>query len=153
MLNQKLNARFVFTLVCVMSYVSVTGCGPRGEAHTVDQILSDARGGYESVLGKVSSADGASMKTLVSNIDKVAGIGGGGDARALSSEIAAQLEGLSFRAGYTARPAMAELVNQYRNIAADKSAGASIGAPHLKLLAARTYSLLTAELTTTQFRL
>jgi hypothetical protein len=44
-------------------------------------------------------------------------------------------------------------VNQYRNVAADKSAGVSIGAPHLKLLAARTYSLLTAELNTTQFRL
>lgn len=153
MRNQKLTARFVSSIVFVMSCVSITGCGPRGEAHTVDQILTDARGGYESVSGKVSSADGASMKTLASNIDKVAGIGGGGDARALSSEIASQLESLSVRAGYTARPAMAELVNQYRNIAADKSAAVSIGAPHLKLLAARTYSLLTAELSTTQFRL
>lgn len=150
---QKLTTRFVSTLVCLISCVSIVGCGPRGESHSIDQILSDARGGYESVAGKVSTNEGAAIKSLASNIDKVAGIGGGGDARSLSSDIASQLEGLSVRAGYTARPAMAELVNQYRNVAADKSAGLSIGAPHLKLLAARTYSLLTAELNTTQFRL
>lgn len=153
MRNQKLTARFISVLVCVVSVVSFAGCGPRGEAHTVDQILSDARGGYESVASKVSPNDNGAIRTLTSNIDKVAGIGGGGDARSLSSDIAAQLEGLSVRAGYTARPAMAELVNQYRNVAADKGANVSIGAPHLKLLAARTYSLLTAELNTTQFRL
>lgn len=150
---QKLTTRFVSTLVCLISCVSIVGCRPRGESHSIDQILSDARGGYESVAGKVSTNEGAAIKSLASNIDKVAGIGGGGDARSLSSDIASQLEGLSVRAGYTARPAMAELVNQYRNVAADKSAGLSIGAPHLKLLAARTYSLLTAELNTTQFRL
>jgi hypothetical protein len=153
MRNQKLTARFVSTLVCAISCVSIVGCGPRGEAHTIDQILTDARGGYESVANKVPANDGATIKTLTANIDKVAGIGGGGDARTLSSDIASQLEGLSVRAGFTARPAMAELINQYRNVAADKGATVSIGAPHLKLLAARTYSLLTAELNTTQFRL
>lgn len=153
MRNQKLTSRFVSAILCAISFASINGCGPRGEAHTIDQILSDARGGYESVASRVSNNDGAAMRTLASNIDKVAGIGGGGDARALSSDIASQLEGLSVRAGYTARPAMAELINQYRNVAADKNSGVSIGAPHLKLLAARTYSLLTAELNTTQFRL
>ena len=153
MRNQKLTARFVSALVCVVSVVSLAGCGPRGESHTVDQILTDARGGYESVANKASPNDTSAIRSLTSNIDKVAGIGGGGDARALSSDIAAQLEGLSVRAGYTARTAMAELVNQYRNVAADKGSNLSIGAPHLKLLAARTYSLLTAELNTSQFRL
>lgn len=153
MSNQKFTSRLVSALVCIVSCASVVGCGPRGEAHTVDQILSDARGGYDSVASKAQATDTGAIRTLTSNIDKVAGIGGGGDARSLSSDIASQLEGLSVRAGYTARPAIAELVNQYRNVAADKGSSVSIGAPHLKLLAARTYSLLTAELNTTQFRL
>ncbi len=153
MRNQKLTVRFLSGVITLVSCVSVVGCGPRGEAHTVDQILSDARGGYESAAGKVQGNDTSTIRTLTSNIDKVAGIGGGGDARVLSADIATQLEGLSVRAGYTARPAMAELVNQYRNVAADKGSKVSIGAPHLKLLAARTYSLLTAELNTTAFRL
>ena len=133
--------------------VLVVGCGPRGESHTVDEIFTDAKAGYVDVSNKASPELGTSLKTLSGSLDRLAGIGGGGDSRQVSSEIAGTLTTLSQKAGYTARPALAELINQYRSIANSSGAPAKLGAANLKLLAARTYSLLTAELSTSQFRL
>jgi hypothetical protein len=141
------------SLFVVAASVCAVGCGPRGESHTVEQILDDARVSYQSASTKVPSADAATMKSLQTSLDKLAGLGGGGDAKVVAGDIANSLNGLITRAGYTARPAMAELISQYRTVAADTASTVSIGAPNLKLLAARTYSLLSAELTTTQFRL
>jgi hypothetical protein len=129
----------------------ISGCGPRGESHTVDQILSDARGAYQQVSTAASGDAANSLKSLSTSLDKLAGIGGGGDAKAVSGEIVATLTGLSTKVGYTVRPALAELVNQYRLVSEDK--GASVGAPNLKLLVARTYSLITSELKTSQFKI
>jgi hypothetical protein len=129
----------------------IAGCAPRGESRSVDQILSDARAAYQSSAAAGTSEDAASLKSLAASLDKLAGIGGGGDAKAVSGEIAQSLTNFSTKAGYTVRPAMAELINQYRSVGQDAS-GASIGAPNLKLLVARTYALVTNELKTTAFK-
>jgi hypothetical protein len=139
-----------FAVLSVFGVIS--GCAPRGESHTVDQILSDARSAYQDSASKAAADDTASLKNLSASLDRLAGIGGGGDAKAVSGEIAQTLTGLSTKAGYTVRPAMAELVSQYRSVSENAQAGASIGAPHLKLLVARTYSLIASELKTTGFR-
>jgi hypothetical protein len=57
------------------------------------------------------------------------------------------------KAGFTQRAAMTELINQYRLIANSSGAQVSVGAPNLKLIAARTFSLLSAEITSTNFRI
>jgi hypothetical protein len=129
----------------------VSGCGPRGESHTVDQILSDARSAYQQSSTGAGGDAANSLKTLALSLDKLAGIGGGGDAKVVSAEIADTLTGLGTKVGFTVRPALAELVNQYRAVSDDKAA--SVGAANLKLLVARTYSLLTSELKTSQFKL
>ncbi len=129
------------------------GCGPRGESHTVEQILDDARVSYQAVSTKALPGDASALKSLQTSLDKLAGIGGGGDAKVVAGDIANSLNGLMTKSGFTVRPAMAELISQYRTVAADSASKVSIGAPNLKLLAARTYSLLTAELSTSQFRL
>ena len=131
----------------------VTGCAPRGESHTVEQILTDARSAYQSVSAKAPAEASSALKFLTASLDKLAGLGGGGEAKAVAQEIASMLTDLSPKAGYTVRPAMAELINQYRTIAADAGSTVSIGAPNLKLLAARTYALVTSELNTTQFKI
>jgi hypothetical protein len=142
------------TLVVVgLASIFAAGCGPRGESHTVDEIFTDAKAGYVDASGKAPADVGTSLKTLSGALDRLAGIGGGGDARQVSSEIAGTLTTLSAKVGYTARPALAEIINQYRSIANSAGAPISLGAANLKLLAARTYSLLTAELSTSQFRL
>jgi hypothetical protein len=108
---------------------------------------------YQSVSTKALSGDASALKNLQTSLDKLAGLGGGGDAKVVAGDIANSLNGLITRSGFTVRPAMAELISQYRTVAADTASKVSIGAPNLKLLAARTYSLLTAELSTSQFRL
>lgn len=140
-------------LLASLASCLTVGCAPRGESHTVDEIFSDAKSGYVEASGKAPADMGTSLKTLSGSLDRLAGLGGGGDARQVSGEIAGTLATLSAKAGYTARPALAELINQYRNIADTSGSPTTLGAPNLKLLAARTYSLLTAELTTSQFRL
>ena len=143
----------VLSLVCVGASVAlVSGCAPRGESHSVEQILADARNGYMEVYSAVGGDTAASLKFLSASLDRLAGIGGGGDAKVVSSEIATALRDLGGKVGYTVRPALAELVSQYSTIAEGADKAASIGAPNLKLLVARTYSLMTSELKTTQFK-
>ena len=147
-------SRFFSVVISGAAVCGVVGCGPRGESHTVDQILTDARSNYQSAAGRIPSETSAALKFLGSSLDRIAGIGGGGDAKVVSEEIANALTDLSGKAGYTVRPAMAEIINQYRTIAAaDSAAKVAIGNANLKLLAARTYSLITSELNTTQFKI
>ncbi len=138
--------------VCASSAL-LAGCGPRGESHTVDEIFTDAKAGYVSVASNLSPDVSTSLKTLSGSLDRLAGVGGAGDARPIAGEVAGTLTTLSAKAGYTARPALAELINQYRSIANSSGAPITLGAANLKLLAARTYSLLTAELNTSKFQL
>lgn len=141
-------------LVSVVAFSAsvLVGCAPRGESHTVEQILADARSAYQSASGGATPDVSGNLKSLTTSLDRIAGLGGGGDARQIASDIANGLTDLSVRAGYTVRPAMAELVSQYRTVSEKSDAPVSIGAANLQLLAARTYSLLASELNTTQFR-
>jgi hypothetical protein len=140
-------------IVATSAIVLISGCAPRGESHTVDQILNDARTSYTEMKVDVSPDVNTSLKTLTGSLDKLAGLGGGGDARQVSASIADSLTTLMPKAGLTQRSAMAELINQYRSISTSTGTPTSVGAPNLKLVVARTYSLMSAELTSTKFRL
>jgi hypothetical protein len=151
----KVSFRNRIASLCVVgvSLLTVSGCAPRGESHTVEQILTDARSSYQSASASFSGDVSPALKSLSSSLDRLAGIGGAGDAKTISGEIATGLTDLSGKIGYTSRAAMAELVSQYRTVSESSGSAASIGAPSLKLLVARTYSLVTAELKTTQFKI
>lgn len=149
----KTSARFLSLALSCVALVSTIGCAPRGESHTVDQILSDARASYNEVSAAVSGDVGASLKGLTGSLDKLAGLGGGGDPRQVAAGVVDSLTTLGLKAGMTQRAAIAELTNQYRTIATAQGAPIALGAPNLKLVVARTYSLLSAELASTKFRL
>lgn len=136
-----------------VSFCLISGCAPRGESHTVDEILSDARSNYQSVFASKPSSYKDQLASLATSLDKLAGVGGGGDAKVVSGGIANSLQDLIGHAGLTVRPAMTELINQYRVVAESASRDISIGAPNLKLLVARTYTLIAGELKTTQFKI
>jgi hypothetical protein len=55
------------------------------------------------------------------------------------------------KSGFTQRAAMTELIKQYRQISEASGTQVAVGAANLKLVAARTYSLLSAEITSTNF--
>lgn len=143
----------VRAVVSVAATMILVGCAPRGEAHTVDQILNDARSSYASTKADVPSDVAPSLTALTGSLDKLAGLGGGGDSRQIAGSAAESLTGLVTKAGFTQRAAMTELISQYRSVAGAQGAPTTLGAPNLKLLVARTYTLLSAELTSTKFRI
>jgi hypothetical protein len=134
--------------------VGAVGCGPRGESNSLEQVYSDARASYRSAdSAGVPSDVSESLKTLAADLERLAGNQGGGDAKEVSRGVANTLDNLVGRSGMTQRPSMTELVNQYRALAKDGSTPVSIGAPNVKLLVARTYTLLKSELSSTKFGL
>jgi hypothetical protein len=149
----RFNPRSILLSFSSVALVAVMGCQPRGESHTLEQILSDARSGYSAVGVAPAAEVGTILNQLKTDLDKLAGLGGGGDARELAGEVSGILGELVQKAGFTVRPAMTELMNQYKAIADGSGAAVSIGAPNLQLLVARTFSLLTAEMSTSKFAL
>jgi len=145
--------RILSLIVSTSAAVLVSGCGPRGESHTVEQIFTDARTNYTKMSAQVAPEVGTALTNVTSSLDKIAGQGGGGDARQISAGLADGLTTLLPKSGFTQRAAMTELVKQYRNLAASSGAPLALGAPNLKLIAARTYTLLSAELASTTFRI
>ncbi len=143
----------LFTLSAVVwCAAAVLGCGPRGESHTLDQVFSDARTEFNAVATANVPGDVAtSLKQVAADLDKLAGIGGGGDAKEISQAVANSIDSLIEKSGMTQRASMTELVNQYRSVGS--AAAVSVGAPQLKLLTARTYTLLKSELISTKFGL
>jgi hypothetical protein len=137
----------------VASTLSVVGCAPRGESHTVDQILSDARAAYGEVSVQLAPEVDSALKSLTQSLDRLAGLQGGGDARQVSSGVVDTLTTLIPKAGFTQRAAMTELINQYRTISTTQGAPLTLGAPNLKLVVARTYSILSSELASTKFKI
>lgn len=142
----------ISALLLIASTVVSLGCAPRGESHTVDQILNDARSAYKEVSVQVAPEVDSALKTLTQSLDRLAGLQGGGDARQVSSGVVDNLSGLVSRAGYTQRAAMTELINQYRTISTSQGAPLTLGAPNLKLVVARTYTILSSELASTKFK-
>ena len=146
-------SRLLSLVISTSAVVLVAGCGPRGESHTIEQIFSDARAAYSKMASKATPDMNATLRGLATSLDKIAGQGGGGDVRQLSASLADSLTALLPKAGFTQRAAMTELIKQYQIIANGIGSQVSAGAPNLKLIAARTYSLLSAEITSTNFRI
>ncbi len=151
---------FLIALVC---FVSV-GCKPRGETKSLDTLLGDSRQKFAvatsqapalklnfagSELAETSVELPEVLRELNSNLDKLLVKGSAADRSGTASTVAKTLAALTPHAGYTARPAFAEISKQYRTI----SQGASIELATLKLVAARTYALISSELETTKFGL
>jgi len=147
------SSRLLSLVFCASTALFSSGCGPRGESHTVEQIFTDARSGYSQISAQAGGDVGSTLKSVADSLDKIAGQGGGGDARQISASLADGLTDLLPKAGFTQRAAMTELINQYRQIANSGGAPLTLGAANFKLIAARTYSILSAELTSTKFRI
>lgn len=129
------------------------GCQPRGETRTLDSIYSQARLEFEKVshdlqdvpVGKEIKQTAEMLKLLVSDVNA-------SDLQVRLQGVAEDLANLRPLASYTNRPAFGELQQQF--FALSQQAGEKMPTKaQLKLLAARTYSLISAELATTHFHL
>ena len=145
------SGRKILALFVVVTAVSA--CAPRGEQHSVDQVLTTNRDLYLSMSSAAVPADvHEALNQLTASLDELAGLKGqAAVASDATKGVADTLSNLVDKAGYTQRAAMGELISQYR--ALSSNATLESGAPQLKLIAARTYRLLGSELTSTKFGL
>ena len=140
---------FSLTLASLM-LGSMTGCGPRGETKSLNEILTIAQtefaeqlpnaGEVKSNLAKIQN----SLELLVNDQSDLNAVS------QAAGSVADEMQLLISRAGYTSRPSFTELVNQFRDLRAEASEG-SAAANKLKLIATRTYGALASELATTKF--
>lgn len=140
----------------VLAVVTLVSCAPRGETITLDEVLAKAERRYSElvVAAKVSPAAQPLFAAVTSQVKEVASKLPR-NSQKLAQEIDAaglkdmgdDLAKIILHAGYTNRPALTEIAGQYRAL----SALPSVDPAQLKLLVARTYSILAAELETTQF--
>ena len=145
--------RFARLITVTLASLVVTSCMPRGETITLDQVLLNSKNEFSAASRKGLPAD------LTASIDKLAGLlqdiavaKQTADVSSKTKEIAQILVSLRMRAGYTNKPGIGEIAQQYRQFVVN--AGDEVSAETLakaKLLAARTYSLVASEMGTTKF--
>jgi hypothetical protein len=142
-------ARFVTASIAVLL---IAGCAPRGETKSLQQVLEAARSQYvELVRNEQSETLKATLIDLAKNLeDMVAANGESAPIASATSQVIDKLSSLIATAGYTSRASMGEILMQHRVVLEDADKGA-VNAARVKLLAARTYSLMNSELATTRF--
>ncbi len=135
-----------------LAALTISGCLPRGETKTLDEIYASAKSSFSKVDTKSVAGDsGATLGKLVAKLNEIGEAGDGFDYVSSTKEVADALTSLADHAGYTSRPSLGELAKQYRLFT--PAAEATATRSKAKLLVARTYSLVQGELETTKFSL
>jgi hypothetical protein len=135
--------------------VAVVGCKPRGESRSVREILSESSQAYrksfdgEPLPERVSSrlpelSDALSRLTEDADLERK---------KALADSIVEHLRALVVTAGYTTRPALGELIDQFGALAEADSGSVVADGETVSLLVSRTYYLLASELKGIRFQL
>jgi hypothetical protein len=143
---------FARSLAVSLAILLMSGCAPRGETKSLQQVLEAARSQYvELVRNEKSEPLKATLIDLAKNLeDMVAANGESAPIASATSQVVDKLSALIATAGYTSRASMGEILMQHRVVLEDASRG-TVNSARIKLLAARTYSLLSSELATTRF--
>lgn len=137
-------------LVVIAGLVS---CAPRGENQSVDQVFKNQHEKFTSQVKQVQLKDNVAgtLQSLTTSLDHLAAANDTSAIASTAGTVSENLSALILNAGYTSRPAITELTNQYRALSESKETESNKAA--VKLLIARTYSALASELETTKFAL
>lgn len=135
---------FVLGLVVILS-----ACAPRGETKSLDQVYKDSKARFAKVSAVAVPEDVApTIQNLNTQLEQLAAQSAD-NATQTSAQVAEALASIIEKAGYTARPAMGEIISQHRMLS--RAEAPQVTNAQAKLLAARTYALLASELETTKF--
>jgi NAD(P)-dependent dehydrogenase (short-subunit alcohol dehydrogenase family) len=172
--NVKSLLKIFITTICLISLILIaTGCAPRGETKSLDEILQIAKSRYETAIVKSKAPElvRGELVKLIKNFEAfVNDSNDQSSVRQAASAISGILDMMVSNAGYTTRPAMTEISRTYRGVAypdqkdvlttiTENTTQAAVenpvalpGQATRKLLVARTFSMLAQELETTSFR-
>lgn len=133
-----------------LCFCMITACAPRGESRSVKEVLEiqSSRFADASRSADVSPAVKDLLGKVEAQLIQISGESSAQNSAAIASQTASLLSDLTARAGYTSRPALSEIASQFRVLA---NADIAHSQATLQLLAARTYSVLTAELMGVKF--
>lgn len=144
------------TLLASLS-LAICSCAPRGETQSLSDILSQQRDRYRTAELKAKDVPvKAQLDQLSQKLSSMETVQDPTALKPATAEVRAALAGLLPHAGYTVRPALTEISNQYQALANGSSITtdpALAGSPEIRLLLARTYSVLASELETGKFSL
>lgn len=136
----------VLSITLLIGFAS--GCLPRGESLSLDQILADAKSRYESVAQtEVKPEISEKIKVITTALDQLS-TDVTSDSIKLSNEIADAITDLTPYAGTTNRPALYELSLQLKTVAEKKQ---TMPLNERKLISSRVFGALAAELETVKF--
>ncbi len=139
--------RRVFLVAMIVGMLS--GCGPRGETRTLDEVLQREKARFAATQGGADSKVASRLAELRTKLDDLAFADKELTPKAF--DIAEALNGMLYSAGYTSRPGLSELISQFRLL--DETGDPKLDRARAKLLVARTFGALAAELETTKFAL
>jgi hypothetical protein len=137
--------RVIKSLVIVGSVIAISACAPRGESKSLSEVLDGAKTRYAEASGKTQVEGLSALEGSLANLIENPSAAG-------AKSISETLRKLIMKTGYTSRPALGELIEQYQIIGFDTSE-MPVNRARVKLLVARTYNLLARELETTAFGL
>jgi hypothetical protein len=122
----------------------------RGETQTLQEILDASRSRYQYAVKSGSTQESLNEAAkLLAQLEKSSATTA---IAADSKKLVDALTALTAHAGFTSRPALTELVDQYR-VLAGKGATDRVTTSQVKLLVTRTYNALASEMEGTRFSL
>jgi hypothetical protein len=138
-----MSVRSVVKLMVVVS-VGVLGCNPRGETISLDEVVRNAEQRFYQVYradtaGKDQPVVASSLRVVVDTLKEVEGASGQ-EVSDRYATVGKTLSELATYAGYTSRPALGELAEQWLGLTS------AADAPNTRLLISRTYGVLASEL-------
>jgi hypothetical protein len=146
--------RFLVLLCVVLLTTVCTACKPRGESKSLKEVLAESSRLYleafdgEPLPERVSSR----LPILSKSLQQLAYEKTPADRSKLAESVINDLRALVVSAGYTTRPALGELIDQFGAVAAPEGQG-NTNAESVSLLVSRTFFLLASELKGVRFQL
>lgn len=143
--------KIFFTIVISVSVLMFSGCAPRGETITLDEVFEKAK---SRLINAELEQDGelpeavANLKMTLDRVLATSESGTQGSAR-VYVDTSETIDVLIPRAGVTSRAALNQLSRQFRSLADQHH----VTADQAKLIVARTYNAVASELETTKFGL
>lgn len=145
-------SKFFIVVVCLLSF----GCKPRGETISLDQSLEIAKQRFAKARllsqTKVPADVSASLDNLKTDLERLSTVASLQSYQQESKSIAEALKPLVAKSGYASRVSIEEIYKQYV-MASETSADFAFAPGTAKLLAQRTYHVLSSELENTRFAL
>ncbi len=145
----KLLSNTILSLI-TLSLTVFTGCEPRGETKTLDQVFEIAKDHYDSLVSSNATEEiKAKMANLSGSFENMVGQENSEAIKTEAGRVADQLSDLAGDMGYTQRPSVGEIINQFRSLSTESLPSKS----EVKLLVARTMNILSSELESVNFKL